>query len=308
MKKLISVIIPTYKRSDCLLQTIESVLSQTYPSIEIIIVDDNGLGSKFQVETQKKLQQYIDEKKIIYIPHEVNKNGAAARNTGFRASKGEYINFLDDDDVLMPEKIERQVSFLEKQSMDVGATYCNSRLTFRTRFTGRVKTIETNYDAEGNLIKEYLKNEMHFNTSSLLFRRSVVEELNGFDESYRRHQDYELLLRFFTKWIIKCTPGQPLLLFDMLKDRGNVPNLDNLIAIKTRFLEQFKQELVNWNLWNEINHNRWLICGIQAIDKKRFGLGKELLIKASKFKKYNFHECIAIGKSFLRTTIKFYKH
>ena len=305
---LVSVIIPTYKRSDCLLQTIESVLSQTYPSIEIIIVDDNGLGSKFQVETQEKLQSYIDEKKIIYIPHEVNKNGAAARNTGFRASKGEYINFLDDDDVLMPEKIERQVSFLEKQSMDVGATYCNSRLTFRTRFTGRVKTIETNYDAEGNLIKEYLKNEMHFNTSSLLFRRSVVEELNGFDESYRRHQDYELLLRFFTKWIIKCTPGQPLLLFDMLKDRGNVPNLDNLIAIKTRFLEQFKQELVNWNLWNEINHNWWLICGIQAIDKKRFGLGKELLIKASKFKKYNFHECIAIGKSFLRTTIKFYKH
>lgn len=174
---LVSVIIPTYKRSVCLLQTIESVLSQTYPSIEIIIVDDNGLGNKFQVETQKKLQKYIDERKIIYIPHEVNKNGAAARNTGFRASKGEYINFLDDDDVLMPEKIEKQVNFLEKQPVNVGATYCNSRLTFRTRFTGRVKTIETSYAAEGNLIKEYLKNEMHFNTSSLLFRRSVIEEL-----------------------------------------------------------------------------------------------------------------------------------
>ena len=92
---LVSVIIPTYKRSDYLLQTIESVLSQTYPSIEIIIVDDNGLGNKFQVETQKKLQKYIVERKIIYIPHEVNKNGAAARNTGFRASKGEYINFLE---------------------------------------------------------------------------------------------------------------------------------------------------------------------------------------------------------------------
>lgn len=305
---LVSVIIPTYKRSDCLLQTIESVLSQTYPSIEIIIVDDNGLGNKFQVETQKKLQKYIGERKIIYIPHDVNKNGAAARNTGFRASKGEYINFLDDDDVLMPEKIERQVSFLENQSMDVGATYCNSRLTFRTRFTGRIKTIETNYAAEGNLIKEYLKNEMHFNTSSLLFRRSVIEELHGFDESYRRHQDYEILLRFFTKWTIKCTPGQPLLLFDMLKDRGNVPNLDNLIAIKAKFLEQFKQELVNWNLWNEINHNWWLICGIQAIDKKRFALGKKLLVKASRFKSYNSYEYIAVVKALLRTAIKFYKH
>lgn len=305
---LVSVIIPTYKRSDCLLQTIESVLSQTYSPIEIIVVDDNGLDSEFQIATQKKLQMYIDEKKIIYIPHKVNKNGAAARNTGFRVSKGEYINFLDDDDVLMPDKIEKQVSFLENQSMDVGATYCNSRLTFRTRFTGRVKTIETNYAAEGNLIKEYLKNEMHFNTSSLLFRRSVIEKLNGFDESYRRHQDYEILLRFFTKWIIKCTPGQPLLLFDMLKDRGNVPNLDNLIVIKTKFLEQFKQELVNWNLWNEINHNWWLVCGIQAIDRKRFGLAKDLLIKASKFGRFDYYEFVAIVKALVRTTVKFYKH
>ena len=208
----------------------------------------------------------------------------------------------------MPEKIEKQVNFLEKQPVNVGATYCNSRLTFRTRFTGRVKTIETNYAAEGNLIKEYLKNEMLFNTSSLLFRRSVIEELHGFDESYRRHQDYEILLRFFTKWTIKCTPGQPLLLFDMLKDRGNVPNLDNLIAIKTKFLEQFKQELVKWDLWNEINHNWWLVCCVQAIDDKRFKLASDLFFKGLKFKKYNYHEYITVFKGFLRTFIKFYKH
>lgn len=305
---LVSVIIPTFKRSDFLLKTIDSVFKQTYSPIEIIVVDDNGFGSEFQKATQYKLQNLIDDNKIIYIPHEVNKNGSAARNTGFRVSKGEYVNFLDDDDVLMPEKIERQVKFLETQSSEIGATYCNSRLVFRTRFTGRVKTINTNYVAEGILIKEYLENEIHFNTSSLLFRRSVIEELNGFDESYRRHQDYELLLRYFKKWKIKCTPGPSLLLFDMLKDRGNVLNLDNLMAVKNKFLEQFKQDLTNWGLWNEINHNWWLICGIQAIDSKRFSLGKELLVKAWQFKKYNCHEYIAILKAFLRTFIKIYKH
>lgn len=308
MTKLVSIIIPTYKRSDSLLETIDSVLKQTYSAIEIIVVDDNGLGNEFQKATQCKLQNLIDENKIIYIPHKVNKNGSSARNTGFRASRGEYVNFLDDDDILMPEKIERQVKFLETQSSGIGATYCNSQLKFRTRFSGRIKIINTNYAAEGNLIREYLENEMHFNTSSLLFRRSVIEELHGFDESYRRHQDYELLLRYFKKWKIKCTPGPSLLLFDMLKDRGNVPNLDNLIAIKTKFLEQFKQELVNWNLWNEINHNWWLICGIQAIDKKRFALGKKLLVKASRFKSYNSYEYIAVVKALLRTAIKFYKH
>lgn len=306
--KLVSVIIPTYKRSDYLLQTIDSVLKQTYTSIEIIVVDDNGFGTDFQEETYNKLKSLIDSNKIIYIPHDTNKNGSAARNTGFKASKGKYINFLDDDDVLMPEKIERQVDFLETQSSEIGATYCNSRLVFRTRFTDRIKTINTNYAAEGNLIKEYLENEIHFNTSSLLFRRSVIEELNGFDESYRRHQDYELLLRFFRKWKIKITPGPSLLLFDMLKDRGNVPNLDGLMDVKIKFLKQFKQDLTNWGLWNEINHNWWLICGIQAIDSKRFSLGKELLVKALQFKKYNCREYIAILKAFVRTFIKFYKH
>lgn len=308
MEKLVSVIIPTYKRSDSLPQTIESVLEQTYLSIEIIVVDDNGLGSEFQRATQQKLQKYIDEKRIIYVAHEINKNGSAARNTGFNISKGEYVNFLDDDDVLMPDKIERQVAFLENQPTSIGATYCNSRLTFRTRFTGHVKTIETNYNADGNLIKEYLKNEMHFNTSSLLFRRSVIEGLNGFDESYKRHQDYELLLRFFVKWKIKCTPGPPLLIFDMLKDRNNVPNLDKMIAIKEKFLKQFEKQLKNWELWNEINHNWWLVCGIQAIDLKRFALAKQLLKKSSRFMSFDSKERIALIKAWVRTSIKFYKY
>ena len=162
MSKLVSVIIPTYKRSDSLLETINSVLKQTYSAIEIIVVDDNGLGNEFQKATQYKLQNLIDDNKIIYIPHEVNKNGSAARNTGFRVSKGDFINFLDDDDVLMPEKVEKQIKFLENQSSEIGATYCNSQLKFRTRFSGRIKNINTNYTAEGNLIREYLETEMHF--------------------------------------------------------------------------------------------------------------------------------------------------
>lgn len=116
---LVSVIIPTYKRSDYLLQTIESVLNQTYSSIEIIVVDDNGFGTVFQKETYNKLKSLIVSNKIIYIPHDTNKNGSAARNTGFKASKGEYINFLDDDDELMPDKIEKQVHILSQKIMNI---------------------------------------------------------------------------------------------------------------------------------------------------------------------------------------------
>ena len=99
VKPLVSVIIPTYKRSKSLNRAIDSVLSQTYPNIEIIVVDDNGKGSKYQLETEKSLEKYIKTDKIKYIIHDVNRNGSAARNTGFKHSRGEYINFLDDDDV-----------------------------------------------------------------------------------------------------------------------------------------------------------------------------------------------------------------
>ena len=100
VKPLVSVIIPTYKRSKSLNRAIDSVLSQTYPNIEIIVVDDNGKGSKYQIETEKSLENYIKTDKIKYITHDVNRNGSAARNTGFKHSMGEYINFLDDGDLV----------------------------------------------------------------------------------------------------------------------------------------------------------------------------------------------------------------
>ena len=77
---LVSVVIPTYKRSETLTRAIDSVLEQTYPSIEIIVVDDNGEGTEMQLETEKALENYIISGEIVYIKHEVNRNGSAARN------------------------------------------------------------------------------------------------------------------------------------------------------------------------------------------------------------------------------------
>lgn len=103
-RSLVSVIIPTYKRATTLLDAIRSVLNQTYKNIEIVIVDDNGKGTYEQLETERLLKQYIENQQIIYIVHEYNKNGSAARNTGLMASHGAYINFLDDDDKMYPQK------------------------------------------------------------------------------------------------------------------------------------------------------------------------------------------------------------
>ena len=101
MSKLVSVIIPTYSRPDFISRAIESVLNQTYKPIEIIVVDDNGRGTNNQILTEQVLTNFIRSNQIKYIVHEKNKNGSAARNTGAASSHGEYITFLDDDDVLL---------------------------------------------------------------------------------------------------------------------------------------------------------------------------------------------------------------
>ena len=111
---LVSIVIPTFARPDNLVRAIESVLNQTYKPIEIIVVDDNGRGTLYQVETENVLKPYIYKNQIKYLTHEINKNGSAARNTGFRVSKGDYVCYLDDDDVFAPTKIEKQVARLEK--------------------------------------------------------------------------------------------------------------------------------------------------------------------------------------------------
>lgn len=106
---LVSVIIPTYARSQYICRAIDSVLNQTYKNIEVIVVDDNGENTENQLATFQTLKSYIDKEQITYITHKTNRNGSAARNTGIFNAKGEYICLLDDDDEFFPEKVEKQV-------------------------------------------------------------------------------------------------------------------------------------------------------------------------------------------------------
>ncbi|MDP3388286.1 MAG: glycosyltransferase family 2 protein [Eubacteriales bacterium] len=93
MKKtpLVSVLIPTYKSTSSLKMSVESVLSQTYENYEIIVIDDNNPDTEYRRRTEAIMDRYIHNPKIMYIKHSKNKNGAAARNTGFKNSKGELI-------------------------------------------------------------------------------------------------------------------------------------------------------------------------------------------------------------------------
>lgn len=193
---LVSIIIPTYKRPDTLDRTINSVLNQTYKNIEIIVVDDNNPDAEGRRLTEIKMAPFEDNPRVKYIKHEKNKNGSAARNTGARVSKGEYIGFLDDDDQFLPRKIESQVAKLQSLSDDWGFCY-NNYYTQR----GEEKLVPVKECREGDLFVVALKQGISVNAgSNLLIRRTAFESINGFDESFKRNQDHEFLVRLLKKY------------------------------------------------------------------------------------------------------------
>ncbi len=192
----VSVIIPTYKRSDDIARAVDSVLNQTIHSFEVIVVDDNGLNTDDGNKTAAVMGRYIKDPKVIYIRHEINKNGSAARNTGIRAAKGRYVSFLDDDDAYMPMRLEKMVNKMDSLDESWGACY-----------TGYVKHQQNGKDqfsaetAEGDLFVQALMRSLYIGTgSNLFFRRETVQDVGDFDESFRRNQDLEYLVRVLKKY------------------------------------------------------------------------------------------------------------
>ena len=117
---MISVIIPTYNRFDSLLKAVESVKNQTYQNIEIIVVDDNSTDERYEnnmIEGIKYIKIEEGSKEILGYGC-----GALPRNIGMECAKGEYIAFLDDDDVWMPDKLEVQINEMEKNNIDMSST------------------------------------------------------------------------------------------------------------------------------------------------------------------------------------------
>jgi glycosyltransferase involved in cell wall biosynthesis len=173
---LVSVIIPTYNQARLLKRTVESVLNQTYPNIEVVVVDDGSTDGTSEVIDNIIKDLRFKNKKIIYIRQE-NKGGTSARNTGFMASKGEYINFLDHDDLFFPEKIEKQLKVLFNYHK-AGLVHCGYH---RIDKDGKLIDI-INYLPEGNVKKKIVLGCFLWSGAPLI-RRECFEKVGLFDET-----------------------------------------------------------------------------------------------------------------------------
>lgn len=188
MSETISVIIPTYNRTVELLQSIKTVLEQDYKGIvEIVIVDDSK--ESFKPTIDKNFSDFLKKHKnreINYI-HNASKEGAPkARNLGIKKAKGEYIAFLDDDDLWKSEKLSKQAKVLD-ENKKVALVVCSS---LDKRF-GRERISRPPISPTHDLV---LKSFNLSSTSSYLVRKKVLVDAGYFDVNLPSAQEYDLAI------------------------------------------------------------------------------------------------------------------
>ncbi len=293
---MVTVIIPTYKRADKIERAIKSVLNQTYKEIELIVVDDNNPDSEDRKNMEIKMKKYEEIPNFKYIKHERNKNGAVARNTGINIAQGEYVTFLDDDDYFPKERIEKLVNLLEEN------------MQYNIAYTGGITCKDDNVICSFKVepIKDYKKelllNHSFIGTGSNIFVRSeALKSINGFDETFARHQDIEVLIRLLRNNSI-IGLDECLVVKDN-SDRNNQPNIENFIKVKKHFFEKFEKDINEYQDSNNIFFENYFFLLKQSVlikDKKNFRLLKE---EIGKYKRISVKENIALFKILIKRSI-----
>ncbi|WP_051560560.1 glycosyltransferase family 2 protein [Clostridium beijerinckii] len=183
---MVSIIIPTYNRAKCISRAIESAIQQTYKDIEIIVVDDNSRD-----ETSNIVETYTKNySNIKYIKHSVNKGGSAARNTGVRNSNGDIIAFLDSDDELAKDKIEKCIRIFNEKK-DVAMIYTD---VYFINEINKKEYIKEREDWDNSYLK-LLRNNIIGGTSSIVVTKEAFSKINGFNESLPSCQDWDFYIR-----------------------------------------------------------------------------------------------------------------
>jgi glycosyltransferase involved in cell wall biosynthesis len=227
----VSVIIPTYNRGKIIGRSIHSVVNQTFQDIEIIIVDDCSSDNTRDVVAGFK------DPRIKYIRHDVNKGGAAARNTGINEALGEFIAFQDSDDEWVLEKLEKQMRVMSMSSDDVGIVY-SSYLLVKNNHVSFVPSNEE-VSTDGDVLFQLLKKNV-VGTPTVVIRKICFEKLGLFDESLPRYQDWDLFIRFAKMFKFRFV-DEPLLISHYMTDSITADNIAAINARKIIFNKNYSE-------------------------------------------------------------------
>ena len=192
----VSIIIPTYNRARFITRAIDSVLSQTYWNVEIIVVDDGSTDN-----TKNIVNSYGKQVRYIY---QENKGAASARNTGINESKGQYIAFLDSDDFYAKDNLEKKISFLEGNPQ-IGWIYSDWQyIDEKGKYLdkGSLRFDYFNKKLSGEIFEELFYKRNFIATDTVVVKRSVLEDIGFFDPKIPSQEEYDLWLRMSAKYAV----------------------------------------------------------------------------------------------------------
>ncbi len=196
---LVSVIVPTHDRPEMLAAAIQSILDQSYPNVEIVVVNDAGM------DVGEVVARFNRDGRIVLVGHDTNRGLAAARNTGIRHARGKYIAYLDDDDLYYPDHLGTLVRHLES-SGDKVAYSDAARVHYRKQADGSYHVTGRDYPHSHDFDPRELLIENYIPVLCLVHEKSCLEESGHFDDSLKRHEDWDLWIRLSGKYRFAHVP------------------------------------------------------------------------------------------------------
>lgn len=270
----VSVIIPTYNRADLIGETVESVLKQTFDDFEIIIVDDGSTDS-----TKKVVRGFNGPIKYIY---QENRGRSYARNRGFEVSSGDYVCFLDSDDLLTPRMFERQVSLLDSNS-NLGFVYSGYQFINQAGDILPQPEVYRGRQLRRGRIFRFLIYFDFIPPSTVMTRRSCIDQIGLFESSFEPAEDLDWLLRMSSMYDTDYIP-EPLFLFR--KHDGNTPSTaveEAMIRVTLKHLsaEHTKQSL--GDEWREIYFDLYLMVANYHYNRRSMAAARKYYFDALGF-------------------------
>ena len=183
MKKLISIIIPTYNCADLLLEMVKSVISQSYSNWELIVIDDGSTDN-----TTDLMQQFLSDSRIVYVarPNDVSKGAQGCRNYGYSMAKGDYICFFDSDDLISSTCLEERINFIVNEKCDYAifpaATFQHDINNYKLSKMG----VSTGED----ILTSFLSHYAQFTVWTAIYKKDAIKNIH-WDERIKVYQDLD---------------------------------------------------------------------------------------------------------------------
>lgn len=270
--KLVSVVVATYKRETDLKKALESLAKQTYSCMEIVLVDDNG-----DEEWNRRVSNIVDEfrncyPKVVleYIVNTPNQGSAKTRNIGINFAKGDYVTFLDDDDIYLPDKVKKQVEFMENGGYDYSITdlvlYNDNDREIDKRVRSYIRDVSV-----ASLEVYHLKYHMT-GTDTMMFKKEYLTQIGGFapidvgDEFYLMQRAIEGGGRF------GYLPGCEIKAYvhtgegGLSSGDGKINGENALYEYKKKFFERLKTSDVRY-----IKMRHYAVIAYAELRRKKYG-------------------------------------